>query len=156
MTNLKLEHALKTKLGLLLLAICMTLGCTLKLHFYPVHGPLSSLTPIPVLPAKISGLSSGKISVVLNTGEICNGQWTLVRETAATGATGSAMSSVWDNVYGQGFYVAHVLGSRLYARSVASGNRGTTLHVELYKSTGGDLKGVAQDNNGNVYKIVPN
>jgi hypothetical protein len=68
------------------------------------------------------------------------------------------MSPVWDAVYGPGFFVSRVLGARLYVRTVATGNRSTVLNVEMYRpdiqmnlST---IKGVAQDNRGNVYKVV--
>ena len=70
------------------------------------------------------------------------------------------LSAEWDTVYGTGFYVANVLGTRLYARAVLTGNRGTTLNVELYKpdkvenTTIGAIKGVAKDDKGNIYKVA--
>jgi hypothetical protein len=70
------------------------------------------------------------------------------------------MASEWDMVYGQGFYVAHVLGARLYARAEITGNRGTVLHAELYKPDKieqqdiASIKGVAKDDKGNIYKIA--
>ena len=70
------------------------------------------------------------------------------------------MPSAWDAIYGQGFYVAHVLGAKYYARTKAMGNRGTILNVEIYRpeNAQGSLeaatKGVAKDSAGNIYKIV--
>jgi hypothetical protein len=70
------------------------------------------------------------------------------------------MAAEWDLVYGQGFYVSHVLGARFYAKAEMAGNQGTTIRAELYEpdSTSEQsivkIKGVAKDNHGNVYKIV--
>ena len=71
------------------------------------------------------------------------------------------MPSAWDTVYGQGYYVSHVLGARLYAQAVATGNKGTVLNVEMYKAANEHdvipadaVKGVAKDNKDNIYKLV--
>jgi hypothetical protein len=70
------------------------------------------------------------------------------------------MASVWDAVYGQGFYVAHIIGNKEFARAVATGNQGTVLNVEMYranakdKDSTPDIRGVAKDNKGNIYKVV--
>ena len=141
------------------------LGCSHTYRFYPVQGPLSAQTPLPVLVAKLTGaISSGNISVVLSDGEVCKGHWAEVpRAKVPKGAnTASApeangMSSVWDTVYGSGFYVSQVLGST-NARAVASGDRGTILNVELHATPEGEktliVKGIAKDNKGNIYKVV--
>jgi hypothetical protein len=80
---------------------------------------------------------------------------------AATIPATNGMQPAWDTVYGSGFYVSHVLGARLYAHAVASGDRGTVLNVEIYRSEGehegsrdGASKGVATDNKDNVYKLA--
>jgi len=141
------------------------LGCSHTYRFYPVQGPLSAQTPLPVLVAKLTGaISSGNISVVLSDGEVCKGHWAEVpRAKVPKGAnTASApeangMSSVWDTVYGSGFYVSQVLGST-NARAVASGDRGKILNVELHATHEGEktliIKGIAKDNKGNIYKVV--
>lgn len=75
----------------------------------------------------------------------------------------SPLQSEWDSIYGKGFYVAHVLGARLYAQATLRGNRGTVVDVEMYRSVTeddpgheerGPVRGVAQDNHGNTYKIA--
>ena len=162
---------MKSKLCFIMLGLSMMLGCTGKVQFYPVQGPLSEQKPLPVLTAKATGaFRSGDFSVVLSDGEVCKGRWAQVRPTkvskdaiTATVATTDDMSSVWDTVYGQGFYVAHVLGAQLYVQAVLTGDRGTVVHVELYRPEGGHVgsetstgtgKGVAKDNKGNIYKLV--
>jgi len=63
------------------------------------------------------------------------------------------MSSEWDSVYGQDFYNAHVLGKFVH-ESIAHGQRGTTLDIQVYVSDRNDLKGVDKDSNGNIYKVI--
>ena len=160
---------MKNKLCFILLGISMMLGCTHSARLYPVQGPLSEQTPLPVLVAKITGaFTPGDISVVLSDGEKCKGRWAMVPRAqvpkganTASAPTTNGMSSVWDTVYGSGFYVAHVLGTRLYAQAVVTGNQGTVLNVEMYKPEGehesnpvSAVKGVAKDNKDNIYKLV--
>ena len=65
------------------------------------------------------------------------------------------MAADWDLVYGTGFYTAHVVGNKLYARATLTGNSGSIIYVELSNETNthGNTKGVAQDNHGNVFKV---
>jgi len=108
-------------------------------------------------------ISSGSISVVLSDGEVCTGRWAEVPRLQVPKGANTAiapadnMSSVWDTVYGSGYYVSHVLGARS-ARGTISGNRGTVLNVELYATPEGEhtfvIKGVAKDNKDNIYKVV--
>ncbi len=158
---------MKSRLALLLLCVFALSGCATA-RLYPVQGPLATQTPPPVYVAKMSGaFYSGSFSVVLANGEVCKGRWAQVprpnsSNAAATAAAASPdnLSAEWDTVYGTGFYVANVLGTRLYARAVLTGNRGTTLNVELYKpdkvenTTIGAIKGVAKDDKGNIYKVA--
>lgn len=151
----------------LLLCASTLSGCATA-RLYPVQGPLSLQTPVPIYVAKFSGaFDSGNLSVVLAEGEVCKGRWaTVPRPTtstdaaAATAVPANNLSAEWDTVYGTGFYVAHVLGTRLYARAVLTGNRGTILNVELHKpdivenTPVGAIKGVAKDDKGNIYKVA--
>jgi hypothetical protein len=160
--------SVKMRLCLILLGILSTLGCTRTARFYPVQGPLVSQTPLPVPTAKVSfGINPGNLSVVLTDGEVCKGHWVPVkrgevpaRTDSAPGSTAIAMQADWDAVYGAGFYTAHVLGSKYYARTTATGDRGTVLHVEMYRPENAEgnliaaVKGVARDNRENVYKLV--
>jgi hypothetical protein len=131
--------------------------------FSPVRGPLSKQSPEPpAYTAKMSGLLSGTISVVLANGEVCAGAWSFVSKTAPANTDGSVdtaapadIAADWDFVYGPGFYVAHVVGNKLYARATLTGNIGTVMYVELSNETNtrGNTKGVAQDNRGNLFKV---
>ncbi|MGH9688799.1 MAG: hypothetical protein ACRD5K_17085 [Candidatus Acidiferrales bacterium] len=147
-----------SKLFLALLSALLMCGCVYHAKFYPVQGPLAAEKPVPIASARITGSNSGGILLTLPDGEVCQGRWRAV-STPAT----SPLQSDWDSVYGNGFYVAHVLGAELYAQATLSGNRGTVLQLEVYRSesTGdpghdqrGPVRGVAQDNHGNTFKVA--
>jgi hypothetical protein len=76
-------------------------------------------------------------------------------DTSTAGPEPVNMAAEWDLIYGPGFYVAHVVGNKLYARATLTGNMGTVMNVELGNETNtrGNTKGVAIDNHGNVYKV---
>lgn len=162
------------KLFLLLFATSMMLGCA-SARMYPVRGPLASESPQAVYPAKITGLLySGDIKITVANGEVCKGHWTLVKggssadappaeappsTTTEDNSVAEGMPAAWDTVYGQGYYVAHVLGQRLYAHAMVTGNHGTILNVEFYRLNNGanaaaDFHGVAKDNRGDIFKLA--
>jgi hypothetical protein len=69
--------------------------------------------------------------------------------------TPNDMAADWDSVYGIGYFAAHVLGNKLYARATLAGSKGTVLHVEFSNenNTRGNTKGVAADDKDNVFKV---
>ena len=161
---------MKNQLFVVLLAIVVMSGCASG-RLYPVQGPLAAQTPLPVITVKANGaFNSGHISVVLAGGEVCKGEWSVVPSVPAAGDAGSATTpatsgtaSLWDTVYGPGFYQARVLGTPLYVRATPTCSQGTGLTVEMYRSVNGNgngngnvnaIKGVAQDNKGNIYKVT--
>jgi len=141
-------------------------GCSATARLYPVQGPLAAQNPPPVFVGKLSdGLHSGTLKVSLDNGEVFQGRWAQVERPAksnngVTAGAANTLATEWDTVYGPGFYVAHVLGSRLYAKSELTGSHGSVLYAELYKPDKGDeqsissIKGVAKDDKGNIYKIA--
>ena len=160
---------MKTKAVLILLGLSVMVGCTATARLYPVQGPLSLQTPLPVFAGKLNGaINSGNVSFVMSDGEVCKGRWTRVVPVQAPSATAAAapasvappatggMSSVWDAVYGSGFYVAHVLGDLYYAQGVITGDRGPIVNVEFYHAAppSSHIAGVARDSKGNIYKMV--
>jgi hypothetical protein len=154
--------------ALLLLSTCLVSGC-FNAHLYPVQGPLASQTPPPIYAAKVVGaFNSGKVSATLANGEVFAGPWKAisVKERAAQSAAGKqpafSLSAAWDTVYGPGFYTAHVLGTRLFAQATLTGSHGTALQMEMYRhehpgdaaAPAIDVKGVAKDDQGNIYKLA--
>ncbi len=124
-------------------------------HLYPIQGPLATQTPLPIYSITLSGiLNSGTLSATVQNGEVCQGNWTQIKQDDPSA---NKMSAQWDLVYGQGFFVAHVLGNPVFARAVLTGHQGTTLNVEFYDPKPGDfttVKGIAQDSKGNLYKLT--
>lgn len=142
-------------------------GCSANGNFYPVQGPLAQQTPPPVFTGRFTAHPPVSLtaSVSLAQGEKATG--TLYRtfpapKDALPAGIPAEMRDQWDQVYGQGSYVAHVLGQGQDARGVLTGTDGTTLTVEVHtgqaaNGAGGHaspLKGVAQDNKGNLYKVT--
>jgi hypothetical protein len=139
-----------------------SVACTRTARLYPV-APINASAPVIV--GKIHGaFSAGTVSFTLPDGEVCKGHWTLVPLPNSTGKNApSELGPVWDQVYGSGYYLAHVVGTRLYARAAAVGNRGTTLYIEFHQSatavapntnTVASIKGVAKDNSNNIFKLT--
>jgi len=159
---------MKTRVVLLACAVLFLSGCYRSGRLYPVQGPLAAQTDPPIFSARLTGaLNSGNMSVTLAGGEVCTGAWGLVsRKPINTGnapastasAPGVDWPKVWDAVYGGGFYTANVLGAPLHVRSTLTGSKGTMLDVELYRrdipGQMTEIRGVAQDNRGNIYKVV--
>lgn len=141
----------------LLISTTLT-GCLVMVpgHLYPVQGSLSAQTPVPVYQVTISGVgNSGTMSTTLAGGEVCRGDWAPVRQNDPSARK---FSADWDRVYGEGFFVANVLGNSAIVRAVLVGNKGTTLNVEFHGLTAGkptnNIKGIAVDNNGNLFKLT--
>lgn len=164
-TPLFVQAALMKKLGCIpaaaVLLICV--GCTRTARLYPVNSINASA---PVIVGKIHGgfRPTGDVSFMLAGGEVCKGKWDLVPLPNAThAASPSALAPIWDQVYGPGYYTAHVLGTRLYAQSLVKGNMGTSLTLEFHQAATATtpdtnaiagVVGVAKDSSNNVYKLT--
>jgi hypothetical protein len=144
--------------------ISLMIGCSFssRVQLYPIQGPLSTQRPLPVIVGEKTGLTSGTFSLVLPNGEKCNGPWSLVIPLPNPNGGSSVeaiperdLSSVWDSIYGAGFYVANVIGARQYGRSKLVGDHGAVVFLEMYCNEGANspVLGVAQDNSGNTYKL---
>jgi hypothetical protein len=98
----------------------------------------------------------GNVSATLPDGEVCHGN---LAKLAATDATSRSMEGDWDRVYGDGFFVATLLGKER-GRAILAGSTGTCLQIEVYNprlNHGGtvrDIEGVARDDKGNLYKVT--
>jgi len=147
--------------------IFVLVGCSATFHLYPVHGPITGQSPIPVIEAHITGPASqlGAISLVLPDGEACQGTW--LQDIATVPSPGAQptsrsgvmdLSIVWDDVYGAGYYLAKVVGARNFGHAVLKGVRGTIIKISfLYYQPGNAVievaRGVANDDKGNIYKL---
>ena len=162
---------MKKLLPVILLSLALA-ACTGRAttRFYPVQGPIAAQTPAAVYVGTIAGGMAGTITLTGYQGEVYKGRWATIEQPkqstdSPSGAPGDReMVSLWDSIYGNGFYVAHVLGSKWYAKAVMTGSSGNSLKAEFYREARdnhGDgnallasIKGVAMDDKGNVYKVT--
>ena len=137
----------------LALAALVLNGCTAGVHLYPVSGPVAAQTPPQIYPARLSvnfATRSGAFTATLADGELFKGRWKLEVPGPVNKADVNDMSAIWDQVYGPGFYVAHVLGAPSCGKALVTGSKGTPLTIEIC----GAERGVARDGKGDVYKMT--
>jgi hypothetical protein len=159
---------MKTNFVLPLAALCVCIiagsDSAFAQKLYPVQGPLAAQTPQPVFSGHIRRPMFGPAAVflLLKSWTVANGeelqgkpktvQASSVNPTPATGTISFPQSNLafaWDAVYGEGFFVAHILGKK-FGQGVFTGSQGTVLQVESLDGR----NGVAVDNKGNMYKMV--
>jgi hypothetical protein len=157
---------MKTKPVLSLVALCFCISLNSYYAFgqklYPVQGPLAVQTPQPVFSGKIRRpMFSGPPFLLLKSwtvanGEVLEGKPKKVKANSVNVPTAGAsdppqpnLAFAWDTVYGQGFFVAHILG-KTFGQGVFTGSQGTILQVESLDGQ----QGVAVDNRGNTYKMI--
>jgi hypothetical protein len=134
------------KLFFLILGIGALSGCVPSITMYSVSGPVTVQNPGTTYTLK-SFQDVG--SLTLLDGEVCSGPW--VSHTPKE-ISDTELAPVWDSVYGNGFFAAKVLGTKISTASLV-GNRGTTLQVAVLQR--GPLSpGVATDSRGNIYKLA--
>ncbi len=146
--------------GLLaLLSLGLLKGCMIaaKPNLYPVQGPVAAMAPPLVFSSTITGAKSGKISLTLTNGELFQGNWANITASSINAKTPGSpasfppqpnLSFAWDAIYGQGDFVAHILGNTI-GQAILTGNHGTILQVEFHYP-----HGVAMDNKGNIFKMT--
>lgn len=143
-----------------MVGVAFLCGCVSvpQANLYPVQGPLAAQKPPPIYPVSVSATPS-VISATLG-GTVVTGPWAAV---AQQDTSAGQLSAQWDAVYGQGFFVANVLGNQHFNHATLSGPGGASLTAEFLFSVRLDpstnvstaaVKGVAVDNQGNVYKLT--
>ena len=152
-----------TSFMVLILSSCTTRTVTMV----PVEGPLSNMTPIPVIRPHVDGKSgnTGNISLTMPDGEKCRGRWSSAVGAGVSFATGSLIST-YGNIYGTGISTGH--GQNL-GQAIVTCERDTIIQVEFVTDegtangfgnefvTGEETAkgfGFAKDNKGNVYRLI--
>lgn len=151
--------------ALLMSGVFFASGCSYitDVNLYPIQGPAAALAPPVIYQLTIKGnieIIKGKapsITVVLGNQESFQGSWHDFSESSVNQKTPGTPASLppqpnlafaWDAVYGQGFFVAHLLGGSVL-QSTMTGSNGTVLEAELQ-----GRRGVAIDSKGNLYKMT--
>lgn len=132
--------------GAMLLAGCAPLGLG---RLYPVSGPIITQTPPPIYEVVLGpGLLA---QVTLPNGQVYNGQ----RQTfKPDDPAASAMRTDWDQVYGQGFFTARILGNSGLWHYNLTDAQGKHLAVEVLVGSDAYHEGVARDEEGDVFKLT--
>ncbi len=132
--------------------VCVSAACAVgAIHLYPVEASSVGQPQRSILSGTIIYAGpSATISFRLPDGEKLHGPCTF----GSAAGVNDDLREPWDSVYGQGDYVAHVVGSPTHCTATLTGSEGTVFHIESYNETAGTpLKGIAQDSNGNIYKL---
>jgi hypothetical protein len=141
----------------LAIASAMLGGCVVMVpgHLYPVQGPLSKQSTPPIYAVSLNAfLTSGSLKVRIAPGITCPGPWNTV---AGDDPSARQMSTEWDQVYGNGFFVANVLGKSTFGRSALTCTNATKLNLEFLVVEPGrpsSTIGVASDGSGNIFKLA--
>ncbi|HSY97065.1 MAG TPA: hypothetical protein VK793_15695 [Steroidobacteraceae bacterium] len=139
---------------LLLASIAIAIGgCAAgPIHLYPIDAPTAGQSPKPILSGTIIYVAlTATISFHLPDGEKFSGPCAF----GSPAGVNDDLKAAWDSVYGQGDYLAHVVGSPTHCTARLTGSKQTTFRLEAYKeTTDTPLKGVAEDSNGNLYKVA--
>ena len=131
----------------------MMAGCAVGfIHLYPVESVAPGQTPKPILSGTITYLTGyATVSFSSPEGEKFSGHCAF----GSAAGVNDDLKTAWDSVYGQGDYLAHVVGSPTHCTAKLGGTKGTIFSLEAYNETAGTpLRGVAQDSNGNIYKLA--
>ena len=151
----------KLALAFLALCVCIVPGSNYAFgqKLYPIQGPLAAQTPQLVFAGQIGRTRFGVVVVKSWTvaGEVLKGKSKTVMASSVNALPQAGtiplpqpnLAIAWDTVYGEGFFVAHILGKK-FGQGVFTGSDGTVLQVETLDRR----NGVAVDNKGNMYKMV--
>lgn len=151
------------KLFFIPFSLFLLASCSTPVSFFPTSGPFMQAKLVQPIIASAVGVSnnSGNISLILPDKESCTGKYSVIAPTfsiASAGASSIQLSSnlvnAWGSVYGANFTVGNP-ASINRGQAMLACDRGTTIQVEFFTGSGtGSGYGVAQDSNGNVYKVL--
>ena len=147
--------------GLLCISIISLSACYRGTHLHPVSGPATAESHVANI--KVSGtFNSGTFIADLTEervfhGDFCKGRWKAA--TQAMPPSANEMASVWDTVYGNGYYAAQILGAKRCARGSGACKDGGVLEAEICQIENRQNRkttkvGVARDNKNNIYRIL--
>ena len=124
-------------------------------HLYPVEGPVTVQAPAPIYTVTLNMLSVKRdISATLPNGEVCQGS---LQTLGQNDPAARSMEADWDRVYGEGFFMATLLGKDR-GHATLTGIEGACMRIELFNPQHDELldtilldsvEGVARDEQGN-------
>lgn len=148
-------------LGFFCISVISLSGCYIGTNLYPVSGPATAESHRALI--KVGGtFNSGTFAADLQDERVfhsdyCKGRWKAATPPMPPAA--NDMASVWDRVYGNGYYAAQILGAKRCARGSGTCKHGGVLEAEICQIENGQNRkttkvGVARDNKNSIYKIL--
>ena len=131
-------------------------GCSTTAYLYPVEGPVSKLTPLPTIEAKVDGILSntGGLSFTTHSGENCTGRWSSVAPQAVSQSFGTLFTQYGSTIGINQSNIANIPGVNA-GQAFASCSQGTSFDIEFITGSGtANGNGIAKDSEGNVYKMI--
>ncbi len=122
---------------------------------YPVQGPLSQSGSKSAIIAKVGGITggSGPFDLTMPNGAKCNGKWASVAPTYVQNSNVSLLTQ-YGSIVGNGTTSGNLPGANK-GQAYAVCDDGNALNAEFLTGSGtANGYGVAQDKNGNVFKLL--
>ncbi|MBT9288761.1 hypothetical protein [Prosthecodimorpha staleyi] len=130
--------------------------CSTTVDMYPVSGPYSQVTPLPVIKATANGIdgNSGTLTLQLPDAQTCTGRWSSLAPRVTAVSSGNLLTQYGSLISGSFVTSMNVPGvNKGYA--FLSCSKGTKIEAEFYTGSGtANGAGIAKDTEGNVYKML--
>ena len=144
-------------------AAILTTSCSITASLYPVEGPLAKISPLPVIPVKVSNVTSdsGPITLTMPNGEVCTGRWsvvapkyTAISNSSSSGTISSGLDQAFVHIHGSSVTSGALPGINR-GQAMVTGTQGTIMEVVFLVGSGtASGYGAAKDNRGNIYKLL--
>ncbi len=136
----------------ILATVLIAARCTTTAELYPVKGPLTQETPVPVIVAAVNGITgnTGRINFTAGNGASCLGKW------SSAAPQYSSLTTI--DGYGGPFGTAVTSGivpgiNRGHAFATCSDD--ARFNIEFVTGSGtANGYGIAEDTQGNVYRVL--
>ena len=139
----------------ILCTIFLVGSCSTTVNMYPIEGPLSLQSPLPILIASVDGITSntGSFSFSLPDGSKCSGTWSSVAPQMISSSSTSLFGR-YGSIAGFSITASNLPGvNRGQAFGVCTNNE--RFDVEFLTGSGtANGYGLASDTAGNVYKLI--
>ncbi len=135
--------------------LIITSACTTTANLYPIEGPLSKQTPLPVIIATVDGITgnTGNFIFQNTNGSECTGKWSSIAPQMHSSSWGSLF-----NAYGSasGSFTTHTNVPGINkGQAYAICNDGVKFDIEFVTGSGtANGTGIAKDTQKNVYKMI--
>ncbi|MEJ6404952.1 hypothetical protein [Yoonia sp. 2307UL14-13] len=130
-------------------------ACSTTANLYPISGPMTRQVPVPTLVATVDGIAgnTGNFNFAMPNGAACSGKWSSVAPQFAS-VTSSNLFSQYGSIAGYSTTVGNV-PSVNKGQAFANCTDNTRFDIEFFTGSGtANGYGIAEDTNGNVYKML--